>query len=117
MHPRALESGADALHYEQRIATRGPEDLSQVPAFQRFRGLDARQFRRLPSIQRLQWEFQNHPRLPQPRQKPGERMFAACLFRPHCPQHQNPRRGGRGQQRIEPLKGVGIAPLHVVQIE
>jgi hypothetical protein len=103
-HPRALESSADALHHKKRIATSGPEDLSQVRAFQRFRGFEARQFRRLPGIQRLQWEFQNHPRLPQPRQKAGERMFAACLFRPHRPQHQNPSRGGRGQQSIEPLE-------------
>ena len=117
MHPRALQSGAHTLHHKQRIAASGPEDLSQVPAFERFRGFQARQFGRLLGIQRLQRNFQNHPRLPQPRQKPGERMFAARLFRPHRPEHQNAGRGGRGQQSVEPLERVGIAPLHVVQIQ
>ena len=59
MHPRALQSGAYALHNKQRIAPGGPEDLSQVPAFQRFRGFQARQFGRLLRIQRLKRNFQN----------------------------------------------------------
>ncbi len=44
-------------------------------------------------------------------------MFAAGLFRPHRPKHQNASRGGRGQQRVEPLERIGIAPLHVVEIQ
>ena len=59
-----------------------PEDLPQAPAFERFRGFEERQFGRLPGIQRLQRNFQNHSRLPQPRYEEGERMFAARLFRP-----------------------------------
>ena len=96
MHPRALQSGAHTLHHKQRIAPSGPEDLLQVPAFERFRGFEARQFGRLLRIQRLQRNFQNHPRLPQPRHKPGKRMFAARFFRPHGPEHEDT---GRGRKR------------------
>ena len=117
MHTRALQPGPYTLHHKQRIAPSGPEDLSQVPAVERFRGFEPRQFGRLLGIQGLERNLQNHPRLPQPRQKPGKRMFAARLFRPHRPKHEDSVRGGRGQQSVEPLKRIGIAPLHVVEIQ
>src|SRR5207248_6081127 len=33
------------------------------------------------------------------------------------PKHKDANGGGRGQQRVEPLKRVGIAPLHVIEVQ
>src|ERR1700720_3720821 len=42
-------------------------------------------------------------------------MIATSLFRPHRPEQEDTGRGWRGQQSVEPLKRVGIAPLHIVE--
>ncbi|MGI8959716.1 MAG: hypothetical protein ACR2IV_08165, partial [Bryobacteraceae bacterium] len=99
MHPRALQSGAYTLHHKQGIAPSGPEDLSQVPAFERFRRFALRQFGRLLGVQRLKRNFESHPQLPQSREKPRERMLAARLFRPDRPKHEYASGGGRSQRR------------------
>ena len=71
VHARALQSGAHALHDEQRITARGAEDL---PRFALSSGsADSRRASSAVSsrIERLQRNLQDNARLPQPGQQTG----------------------------------------------
>jgi len=53
----------------------------------------------------------------EPRRRSPPRMRIGSLLSGCDGRRGNARRGGRGQQSVEPLKRVGIAPLHVIEIQ
>src|SRR5262249_58142953 len=75
------------------------------------------ELRRLRGVQRLERDLGELRRAPQRAQERRERVRGVPLFRTRRAQDEQPRSGIEAGEEMEPLEGLAVAPLQVVEQE